>query len=165
MAQGLDVILGTDAVTVKLNGKEYSATPLTLDDFGRFRSWVKRQRLETFMAAPGSGKLSPSQFGAVVTGVLSAGPTSDGESVSDDVLAEMGTEEGQQYLLFLSLKKRHPELKMSDLELSFSDMTNLIQVVSRISGLTSEAGEGEESNDNPTPGSPPRSDDSAPTTS
>ena len=129
----LEVIMGEESIEVIIDDIRYSIGALTIDDFALFRSWVKKSRLAIFMEAAKEAKLPPRQFGEGIAQILSVSSDEDG---GDPVLSEMSTEEGMRYLLWLGIRKNHPEFLMSDFRIQFHDIIQLSKVFARISGFT-----------------------------
>ncbi len=122
---------------VELDGEEYNLAPLRLADFGEFRDWVKEKRLTIFFKAAKNAGIGKEQFNTNVQDILGVTPDVDEEEdvVDDDVLEQMGTEEGMEHLVYLSIRRNHPEVEKSDLDLGFEDLEQLTTVISEISGL------------------------------
>lgn len=145
----LEVILGEGPnPKVEIDGETFNLAPLRLSDFGEFRDWVKEKRLTTFFKAAKKAGLSRDQFNENVQDILGVTPDVDAENeeVDDDVIAQMGTEEGMEHLVYLSIKRNHPEVEKADLDLGFDDLEKLTTVIGEISGLPSVEEEIDEEN-------------------
>lgn len=138
----LDIILGEGSPEIEINGTRYTLKPLRLFDFGKFRGWVKQKRLTVFMKSAKEADLPLAQFTDVVDRILSARPKVNFESavgeevqVEDTVIEEMGTEDGMHRLVYLSVKKSHPDLEPEELDLGFEEIQKLTTIVGIITGL------------------------------
>jgi len=129
----LEVIMGDDRIEVKLDDRSYTVAPLDVNDFSEFRSWVKKRRMSMFVEVARDTTLPPKMFAAGIERILSAAADEDG---GDPVLSDMSTEEGLRYLLWLGIRKEHPDVKLEDFRIRFPDVAPLIQVFARISGFT-----------------------------
>jgi len=152
----LDVVMGEGGISVKIGDKTFKASPLKIGDFAKFRAWVREQKLSVFMKSASEIGLDPKIFSAGIDRILS--PTravtrdeATGEMVADDpVINEMFTEGGLAYLLWLSIKKKHPKVKLEDIAVGFDDMVKLVELVTRLSGLAlPEGGEEADAEGNP----------------
>lgn len=125
---------------VEIDGETLTFSPLTLHDFGEFRDWVKEKRLATFLRAADKAGMDQSDFRNGIQDILGVTPEVNEENgeIDDDVIAQMGTEVGMEHLIFLSVKKEHPEIEKEDLGLSFQDLEQLTEIISEISGLPTQ---------------------------
>jgi transcriptional regulator NrdR family protein len=135
----LEVVLGQGKPKIQIGEDTYLVSPLRLQDFGEFREWVKEKRLGTFMRAAKKMDLDADAFDRAIQKILSVTPVVEGEgdnaTVSDDVIAQMGTEEGMEYLVYLSIRRNHPDIELDDLDLDFGDLEKLTSIIAEISGL------------------------------
>ncbi len=130
----LEVITGEGPKPeIEIDEEKYTLSPLRIEDFGKFRDWVKKKRLSVFMEAANEAGMDTDQFNDNIQDILNMTP--DAETESDPILEEMGTEEGMVHLIYLSIKREHPEVEKSDLDLNFSDLMKLTSVIGEISGL------------------------------
>jgi hypothetical protein len=154
MSEPLEVVLGEEVPKIEIDGNTYTLKPLRLQEIGQFRDWVKERRLSTFMRAAKDAGLDPKQFTESISEILGARPEAQEDengdvTVSDDVIEQMGTEEGMQHLLFLSIRRSHPDFTIDDLDLGFQDMEKLISIVGEISGLNMSEDEESDSGNPP----------------
>lgn len=131
--------------------EEYRLAPLRLTDFGEFRDWVKEKRLKIFMRAAKAVGMDIGEIRDNIQSILGVTPNVDteNEEVSDDVIAQMSTEEGMEHLVWLSIRRNHPEVEKDDLALNFSDLEELTAIIAEISGLPAVDQEDDK------PGNPP----------
>ena len=151
----LEVVVGEGPnPKVEIDGESYNLAPLRLSDFGEFRDWVKEKRLTIFMRAAKKVGMDIGQIQDNIQNILGVTPNVDEENqeVSDDVIAQMSTEEGMEHLVWLSIRRNHPEVEKDDLNLDFSDLEELTAIIGEISGLP--AVEQEEDNSGNPPEAP-----------
>jgi len=138
----VDVVLGKGGAFVTIHGNRYDLSPLKLDDFAEFRSYVKKERLAIVFEAARESGVSLSDMASVIEGIASAAPKDSGKKdeegnpvVEDAVIEAMSTESGLQYLIYLSIRKKHPEITTADLDLGYKDLSELSTILSIITGL------------------------------
>lgn len=118
-----DKALGRQAVDVEFGGKRYSASPLTLGDIGDLRMHVKRQRVRVFLEEAARANLRP-DFVAKTVGELMITSPSDGAIMDEGSL---------RYVIYLSLKHKHPDIREQDIDLELADLERLNAIIQAIS--------------------------------
>jgi len=136
----LDQVVGATKIELNIGGKTYTASPLTIGDFGEFRSWVKREKLSLFLKASKDAGLDSKERSEQIDRIMNLRPQVEDGDVTDIVLEEMGTEQGMMYILYLAIRKNHPEVKPEDLDVSLGELASLVDVIGQItsSGLNLE---------------------------
>jgi hypothetical protein len=113
-----DQIFGLETIPIKLGEKEFTGSPLTAADLGEFRSWIKKRRIALVLEAY-AGRID--QATGLVERILKDSPKVSRENgramIEDSVLDEVATEDGMRYILWLSLRKAHKDLKLESLNL------------------------------------------------
>lgn len=139
MGKEVDDVLGNQEIKVTIGGKEYVASTLTIGDFKAFRQRVKRDSLSLLLESGKEAGLGGKELTDAIKSVLTSGPDvvldKDGkvESVKDPAIDAMGTEDGMLYILYLSIKKKHPDVKLEDLDISLGELVQLTDVIAQIS--------------------------------
>ena len=138
---GLEVVFGKGGITVTIEGKEYKASPLRVKDFAAFRAWIRDSKLESFMRAAKMAELDGESFSKGIDSILSTPmrvgrDEKTGQVIADDpVLSEMFTEAGLSYLLWLSIKKKHPKVELDIIDIGYEELVKLVEVVTKLTGL------------------------------
>jgi len=136
-------------LTVRIDGRDYILSPLELADFGELERW-----LETLPYERARRKITA--LGEVMTPELRDAILKEADDASkrsgfghSDNTKFLSTIEGMGFLLWLSLRKRQPEITREDaLHLvSLESVTEWQQKLDRLSGLDNA---GEETTDRPT---------------
>lgn len=114
---------------IKIGGKEFVFSELSISDFAQFRARVAKQREKTkdkrrerlIEDAKKIGDIDP----------LKLLEKLDEPITDEDVEAEMDTIEGMGYLIYLSLKYKHPEIteeQVADI-VSISDLEDITAAI------------------------------------
>lgn len=94
---------------VMIGGKEYTVSPLDIDDLAEFELFIKNERNRT---------ISESLKGADIKEELIAQKIVESSARPigiDEIDGAMRTISGVRYLLWFGLKKNHPELKLNEM--------------------------------------------------
>ena len=136
-------------LTITVGGRDYVLSPLELADFGELERWLETlpyERARRKILALGE-VMTPELRDAILKGADEESKRSGfGQAKNAEFLS---TIEGMGFLLWLSLRKRQPEITREDaLHLvSLESVTEWQQKLDRLSGLDNE---GEETTDRPT---------------
>ncbi len=91
---------------VTISGKEYTVSPLTIDDLAEFELFVKSERNKTISESLKQAGIKEELIAQKIV-ESSAKPIG-----IDEIDGAMRTISGVRYLLWFGLKKHHPELKL-----------------------------------------------------
>jgi len=125
-------IAGTNR-KVKIGGKEYIVSSLTIDDLAEFEEVVKRERNEILFKSikdiKNSGLSSEDMLSTVIA--QASKPIS-----IDDVQAAMNSMVGVRFLLWCALRKNQPELKLEEMGelITLDNFEDASKVVSELGG-------------------------------
>ena len=140
----LDVVLGKGGAQIKIGGKEVELSPLRLSDFAEFRGWVKKRKLALIFEAAKESGTPLTEMDGVLDHIINARPTvvgtdEDGSpKVVDVAIEEMSTEEGIRYLLYLSLRRKQPDIKLVDIDVPYTKLVDLSSILGKITGFSTE---------------------------
>jgi len=109
-------------VTIEIKGREYEIAPITLGDLAEFESYVRSQRIKSFLSS--TEGLDSNERKEVLTELCMR------TLADDDVSREMTTLSGVRFLLWRALLKRQPNLTLDDIN-DLVDISNL-DIVSAI---------------------------------
>ena len=98
-------IAGTSRM-VKIKGKDYKVSPLTIDDLAEFEVIVRSVRNKALLRSLEGSDLEDSLLAEAI-GAAAARPVS-----LKDIDKNMGSMIGVRFLLWCALKKNHPEVKL-----------------------------------------------------
>jgi len=124
-------IAGTSK-TVKIKGKEYKVSPLTIDDLAEFELVVREERNRALLRALEGSNLEQSLLAEAI-GAAAAKPVS-----LRDIDKNMGSMIGVRFLLWCALKKNHPEVKLMEMGLLI-DMDNFEEAAAIVAELGGKA--------------------------
>lgn len=119
--------------TVTIGGKEYKLSPLTPFDFATAENMIKEKRLSALLDQTRlvAGVNLPDKVRATAIAELMAQTVSLSEVVDSF--------NGQLILVFLSLKKNHPELLMKEMQkIPQTDIDVVSSIVREITGIKVE---------------------------
>lgn len=116
--------------TVEIRGKEYKVSPLTIDDLAEFETVVRKERNKALLESLESSKLQDSVITEAI-GVTASRPVS-----LADIDKHMGSMMGVRFLLWCSLKKNHPELKLEEMGqlIDLDNFEDAAKIVSELGG-------------------------------
>lgn len=117
---------------VEIRGKEYKVSPLTIDDLAEFETIVRKERNKALLESLEESKLRDS----VITEAI--GATASMPVSLADIDKHMGSMMGVRFLLWCSLKKNHPELKLKEMG-KLIDLDNFEDAAKIVSGLGGKA--------------------------
>jgi len=134
---------------IELGEEKFWASQLTLNDFGQFENWVKGQRVAQILRgfeALGD-KLTIDQE------MLQSNMIRDITTASlspVDLVNEMSSLSGAIYIIWLSLKHKHPGLVLEEMREKIQNSGAALDLVTRVSGLfNTDDDEGKKSPDPP----------------
>ena len=119
---------------IKLGEEEFMATSLTIDDFGQFENWVKSQRvahlLRGFEALGNDLTFEQEERqGRMIQGITISALS------PVDLVNEMSSMSGALYIIWLSLRHKHPDLQLSELKEKVQNSGSVLDIVTKVSGL------------------------------
>ena len=117
---------------VKIKGKEYIVSSLTIDDLAEFEDVVKTERNEVLFKSLKNLKdseLSEDALSAIIA--QASKPIS-----MDDVQQAMNTMTGVRFLLWCALRKNEPELKLEKMGelITLDNFEDVSKIVSELGG-------------------------------
>lgn len=118
--------------TVKIKGKEYRVSPLTIDDLAEFELVVREERNRALLRALKGSDLEESLLAEAI-GSAAAKPVT-----LRDIDKNMGSMIGVRFLLWCALKKNHPEVKLQEMGLLI-DMDNFEEAAAIVAELGGKA--------------------------
>ena len=115
---------------VQIKGKEYKVSPLTIDDLAEFETIIRKERNRALLESLESSKLQDSVITEAI-GVTASKPVSLSE-----IDKHMGSMMGVRFLLWCSLKKNHPELKLEEMGqlIDLDNFEDAAKIVSELGG-------------------------------
>lgn len=94
---------------VKIGGKDYKVSPITIDDLAEFETEVRKLRSESIKAMLKETGLPDDVIAQKLV-------ESASKSISiDDIQEAMTSMQGTRYLLWCALRKHQPELKLEEM--------------------------------------------------
>lgn len=121
---GIDKIAGI-GITIKIKGKDYKLSPLTIGDYGEIAAFTKAMRLRIFeMADPSISMKDKIE-------ILQATPT------ADEIDAVMRDIAGVTCQLYLQLKTHHPEITRQEVA-RLIDMDNYREITDTLIMMNAE---------------------------
>ena len=121
-----------EPLTIELNDKIYTISPLTIGDYIALRSRIRGQRLSNFLAncsgIPSDEKVK------IITSLSSQTIT------EEDLLEEATTTDGTMFMLWRMLIKKHPEMTLEEIQENMDEdtMTSLNALTSGVSEYSDE---------------------------
>jgi len=115
---------------VEIRGKEYKVSPLTIDDLAEFETIVRKERNKALLESLESSKLRDSVI------IEAIGATASSPVSLRDIDKHMGSMIGVRFLLWCSLKKNHPELKLEKMGqlIDLDNFEDALKIVSELGG-------------------------------
>lgn len=118
--------------TVKIKGKEYKVSPLTIDDLAEFELVVREERNRALLRALEGSDLEESLLAEAI-GSAAAKPVT-----LKDIDKNMGSMIGVRFLLWCALKKNQSELKLTEMG-KLIDMDNFEEAAGIVAELGGKA--------------------------
>lgn len=117
-----------ETVTLKLGKKQFTLSPITIGDLAAFERHVKEDRLQGFVDLATNIGMSKDDRLEGITRILTAPFT------ADDFAASLSTVDGVRFLLWSSIRKKHPKFTIDRID-ELGDLEELMTVVNSISNL------------------------------
>lgn len=121
---GIDKIAGI-GITIKIKGKDYKLSPLTIGDYGEIAAFTKAMRLRVFEMA------DPSLSMKDKIEILQATPT------ADEIDAAMRDISGIAFQLYLQIKAYHPDITRQEVA-RLIDMDNYREITDTLIMMSAE---------------------------
>lgn len=142
-------------IAVSIGGKEYILSPLSLRDHAEARNHLRTQAWEVYLGGLKSlpANLIPpiSEQREQVAKILNARLT------DEELFGFYNTLEGLQYMIWQSLRHKHRDITLEEVESMLTDRTQLealTTAIAEMTGLRAEEGEEGEQGANPPASSP-----------
>ncbi len=117
---------------VTISGKEYTVSPLDIDDLAEFETIVRMARNEALLRSLKGSELENDVITEAI-GVAAAKPVSL-KDIDDNMSSMMGV----RFLLWCALRKNHPEVKLNEMG-KLINLDNLEEATGIVSGLGGKA--------------------------
>lgn len=169
----IEVVLGKGSARIEVDGNTYRLSRIELNELAEFRTWLQENKLETFMRSAKSAGLSQELFTSTVEKILNSGneitklPEGSTEGpdtfrdtdgtlyrVFDPVQKALASESGMVHLIWLSVRKNHPDVEKDELAFDFDDLQKISSVIAAISGLGEDDEEDSEEDEGKGDGGP-----------
>ena len=132
-------------LTVNIDGKAFELSELTIKDFADAEQFIKQERFEALLDWTRRIK------GVNLPDNVRAKAIAEVMTTDVPLHEVMSTFSGQLYLLYLSLRKKDPEITLAYLKdkLEVEAILDFVQLVAHITGLIDMTQESEKEGDNP----------------
>ena len=117
---------------VTISGKEYTVSPLDIDDLAEFETIVRMARNEALLKSLKGSELENDVIAEAI-GAAAAKPVSL-KDIDDNMSSMMGV----RFLLWCALRKNHPEIKLNEMG-KLINLDNLEEATGIVSGLGGKA--------------------------
>ncbi len=117
---------------VTISGKEYTVSPLDIDDLAEFETIVRMERNKALLRSLKGSELENDVIAEAI-GAAAAKPVSL-KDIDDNMSSMMGV----RFLLWCALRKNHPEIKLNEMG-KLINLDNLEEATGIVSGLGGKA--------------------------
>jgi len=120
------------SVKIEINGKEYEASELTLKDFEMLKEYPITKKVESFMRSSRNANLPPSVISETITKLYGE---LDNQAEQEKYF---GSASGMRLFVWLSLRHKHPQLQLDDIDFPLSDLERVSTAITAISSVETE---------------------------
>jgi len=117
-------------IKIEIRGKEYELSVLTIDDLAEFESYIKSQRLRSFLeATEGLDEKIRIEGISKITSM---------HLTPEEMTEEMRSISGTRFFLWCSLRKKNPDIKLEEMG-KLVDLDNLGEITTIINSIGGKA--------------------------
>lgn len=121
-----DEILKNRAVDVTVNGKEYTLSPLTMEEMAEFQRISRRLRMKEFLSTAIEINMPEAAISATIRSI-------EADRSVDSKVSTTFSEEGICWLIWKSISKTDPKIQLSDVSFSVEELDRLVYLAMYVS--------------------------------